>query len=95
MLVDIPECSEIEKALKASKSHDRSSSTQSRNSRKRQSDEEFSGRSKNAQVESEPKPRPFRQQVADDKFNLLTDLRCALTTLPSDFLRHGMSSIVW
>lgn len=74
---DIPECPEIEKALLASKSHDRLNSTQSQNSRKRQSDEESSGRGKKARVESEPKPKPFRQQVTDDKFNLLPDLRCA------------------
>lgn len=74
---------EIEKAVLASKSQDRSASSQRPNSRKRRSEEELTGRSKKARVESEPepKPKPFRLRVADEESNLLPGLRCAYYAL--------------
>lgn len=68
---------EVEKAILASHTQDRSASSEQRNSRKRRSEEELFGRSKKARVDSEPEPKPFRLQVADEQSNLLPHLRCA------------------
>lgn len=68
---------EVEQAILASHTQDRSASSQQRNSRKRRYEEEFFGRSKKARVDSEPKPKPFRLHVVEEQSNLLPHLRCA------------------
>lgn len=72
---------EIEKALLASKSQDRSASSQRPNSRKRRSEEDLPRKSKKARIESESKLKPFLRLVTDKRLNLLPNIRSAYYAL--------------
>lgn len=84
---------EIEKAVLASKSQDRSASSQRRISRKRRSKEEPSRKCKKFRTESEPEPKTFLQQITDEKSNLTPKLRCAYYALErlssASYITHG------
>lgn len=86
---------EVEHAILASHTQDRSASSQQRNSRKRRYEEEFFGRSKKARVDSEPKPKPCRLHVVEEQSNLLPHLRCAYYATErlasAWYLTHGMT----